>query len=230
MHGYALPPSCKNCPLCCKCWKQVNCKVFFSFIHFQNASQKEGRRKTNTFNGKIWNVTEVRNSRASKCGVSWLNTCMQQVSIFFAWSWVCCLSTWIFRKSTFFNVLTKSAAAAENFPFCTIGQCIVSSATSSSKWSWDNCLYFISMFSVSYPSGALRSSQISREDGRSCGNFETPLGYMGVLSLLIKISMSWNCVAVSELIYFTENQWIRLQSMRFISFIFLNAVELINAG
>jgi len=23
-------------------------------------------------------------------------------------------------KSTFFNVLTKSAAAAENFPFCTI--------------------------------------------------------------------------------------------------------------
>ena len=30
----------------------------------------------------------------------------------------------IFRKSTFFNVLTKSAAAAENFPFCTIGQCI----------------------------------------------------------------------------------------------------------
>ena len=90
----------------------------------------------------------------------------------------------------------------------------------------DNCLYFISMFSVSYPSGALRSSQISREDGRSCGNFETPLGYMGVLSLLIKISMSWNCVAVSELIYFTENQWIRLQSMRFISlFIFLNVVE-----
>ena len=82
------------------------------------------------------------------------------------------------------------------------------------------------MFSVSYPSEALRSSQISREDGRSCGNFETPLGYMGVLSLLIKISMSWNCVAVSELIYFTENQWIRLQSMRFISlFIFLNVVE-----
>ncbi len=29
----------------------------------------------------------------------------------------------IFRKSTFFNVLTKSAAAAENFPFCTIGTC-----------------------------------------------------------------------------------------------------------
>ena len=28
----------------------------------------------------------------------------------------------LFRKSTFFNVLTKSAAAAENFPFCTIGQ------------------------------------------------------------------------------------------------------------
>ena len=27
----------------------------------------------------------------------------------------------IFRKSTFFNVLTKSSAAAENFPFCTIG-------------------------------------------------------------------------------------------------------------
>lgn len=80
---YALPPSCKNCSYCCKCWKQVNCKVFFSFIHFQNASQKEGRRKTNTFNGKIWNVTEVRNSRASKCRVSWLNTCMQQVSIFF---------------------------------------------------------------------------------------------------------------------------------------------------
>lgn len=26
----------------------------------------------------------------------------------------------IFRKSTFFNVLTKSQAAAENFPFCTI--------------------------------------------------------------------------------------------------------------
>lgn len=25
-----------------------------------------------------------------------------------------------FRKSTFFNVLTKSAASAENFPFCTI--------------------------------------------------------------------------------------------------------------
>lgn len=25
-----------------------------------------------------------------------------------------------FRKSTFFNVLTKSEAAAENFPFCTI--------------------------------------------------------------------------------------------------------------
>lgn len=24
------------------------------------------------------------------------------------------------RKSTFFNVLTKSQAAAENFPFCTI--------------------------------------------------------------------------------------------------------------
>ena len=26
----------------------------------------------------------------------------------------------VFRKSTFFNVLTKSQAAAENFPFCTI--------------------------------------------------------------------------------------------------------------
>lgn len=26
----------------------------------------------------------------------------------------------IFRKSTFFNVMTKSQAAAENFPFCTI--------------------------------------------------------------------------------------------------------------
>ena len=30
---------------------------------------------------------------------------------------------YIFRKSTFFNVLTKSAAHAENFPFCTIGIC-----------------------------------------------------------------------------------------------------------
>jgi hypothetical protein len=34
-------------------------------------------------------------------------------------------SIWInssltFRKSTFFNVLTKSQASAENFPFCTI--------------------------------------------------------------------------------------------------------------
>ena len=28
----------------------------------------------------------------------------------------------VFRKSTFFNVLTKSQAAAENFPFCTIGE------------------------------------------------------------------------------------------------------------
>lgn len=30
------------------------------------------------------------------------------------------LLLFIFRKSTFFNVLTKSQAAAENFPFCTI--------------------------------------------------------------------------------------------------------------
>lgn len=29
-------------------------------------------------------------------------------------------AVFIFRKSTFFNVLTKSQAAAENFPFCTI--------------------------------------------------------------------------------------------------------------
>ena len=28
--------------------------------------------------------------------------------------------SFVFRKSTFFNVLTKSQAAAENFPFCTI--------------------------------------------------------------------------------------------------------------
>ena len=27
-----------------------------------------------------------------------------------------------YRKSTFFNVLTKSQASAENFPFCTIGK------------------------------------------------------------------------------------------------------------
>ncbi|CAH3019812.1 unnamed protein product [Porites evermanni] len=37
-------------------------------------------------------------------------------------------------KSTFFNVLTKSAAAAENFPFCTIGQYIVSMAVPDDRW------------------------------------------------------------------------------------------------
>ena len=31
-----------------------------------------------------------------------------------------CNNMCAFRKSTFFNVLTKSAASAENFPFCTI--------------------------------------------------------------------------------------------------------------
>ena len=36
-----------------------------------------------------------------------------------------------FRKSTFFNVLTKSAATAENFPFCTIG--IIASSEMMSK-------------------------------------------------------------------------------------------------
>lgn len=34
--------------------------------------------------------------------------------------WVGLTAVFIFRKSTFFNVLTKSQAAAENFPFCTI--------------------------------------------------------------------------------------------------------------
>lgn len=34
--------------------------------------------------------------------------------------WVFLTAVFIFRKSTFFNVLTKSQAAAENFPFCTI--------------------------------------------------------------------------------------------------------------
>ncbi len=34
----------------------------------------------------------------------------------FEWySWIYC-----FRKSTFFNILTKSSVPAENFPFCTI--------------------------------------------------------------------------------------------------------------
>lgn len=34
--------------------------------------------------------------------------------------WLYLTAVFIFRKSTFFNVLTKSQAAAENFPFCTI--------------------------------------------------------------------------------------------------------------
>lgn len=34
--------------------------------------------------------------------------------------WLGLTAVFIFRKSTFFNVLTKSQAAAENFPFCTI--------------------------------------------------------------------------------------------------------------
>lgn len=34
--------------------------------------------------------------------------------------WIGLTAVFIFRKSTFFNVLTKSQAAAENFPFCTI--------------------------------------------------------------------------------------------------------------
>ena len=34
--------------------------------------------------------------------------------------WIDLTAVFIFRKSTFFNVLTKSQAAAENFPFCTI--------------------------------------------------------------------------------------------------------------
>lgn len=34
--------------------------------------------------------------------------------------WLFLTAVFIFRKSTFFNVLTKSQAAAENFPFCTI--------------------------------------------------------------------------------------------------------------
>ncbi|KAF3843249.1 hypothetical protein F7725_002098, partial [Dissostichus mawsoni] len=34
--------------------------------------------------------------------------------------WIDLTAVFIFRKSTFFNVLTKSQAAAEHFPFCTI--------------------------------------------------------------------------------------------------------------
>lgn len=34
--------------------------------------------------------------------------------------WIDLTAVFISRKSTFFNVLTKSQAAAENFPFCTI--------------------------------------------------------------------------------------------------------------
>lgn len=34
--------------------------------------------------------------------------------------WIGLTAVFDFRKSTFFNVLTKSQAAAENFPFCTI--------------------------------------------------------------------------------------------------------------
>lgn len=39
-----------------------------------------------------------------------------------------------FRKSTFFNVLTKSAAPAENFPFCTIDPNEARVAVPDTRW------------------------------------------------------------------------------------------------
>ena len=70
----------------------------------------------------------MRNCRASECWVSEFTCVIEFLEMVLCLFWLtglCVYPRGIFRKSTFFNVLTKSAAAAENFPFCTIGQCTI---------------------------------------------------------------------------------------------------------
>ena len=65
--------------------------------------------------GQDWHESESGHCGPSECGVSVITDQLLHLSE----SLTICLFRFI-RKSTFFNVLTKSQAAAENFPFCTI--------------------------------------------------------------------------------------------------------------
>ena len=122
---YVVPPFCHNCTSYCNFRKKDISAVFFHFIPLENASEEEGRRETNAIDGAIWNLSKMRDCWSSERRViSRLQLTWNKEYHFILISWKPVVyQRVIFRKSTFFNVLTKSSAAAENFPFCTIGQC-----------------------------------------------------------------------------------------------------------
>lgn len=85
------------------------------FISFRNGTEKSWRARKEAANWQSWHQ--------SSCGNRWY------VYNCFKWllQWILINGCYLINagvpnvgKSTFFNVLTKSAAPAENFPFCTI--------------------------------------------------------------------------------------------------------------
>lgn len=120
---YVVPPFCYNCNSYCNFRKKDITAVFLHFIPLENASEEEGRRETNAIDGAIWNLSKMRDCWSSKRRVisrlqlTWNN----EYHFILILLKPVVYQRVIFRKSTFFNVLTKSSAAAENFPFCTIG-------------------------------------------------------------------------------------------------------------
>lgn len=63
-------------------------------------------------------AVEVEGQFSTACGLG--ERCVSTQPLYILLVWIYLTKFLSYRKSTFFNVLTKSQAAAENFPFCTI--------------------------------------------------------------------------------------------------------------
>lgn len=74
----------------------------------KNGTEENRGTRTKAFNWKSWNEFKNWNCWCAQC---WKGNNFHHISIY--------LNIFHFQ-STFFNVITKSAAPAENFPFCTI--------------------------------------------------------------------------------------------------------------
>lgn len=71
-----------------------------------------------TRDGAPGSAVEVEGQFSTECGLG--ERCVSTRPLYILLVCIYLTKFLSYRKSTFFNVLTKSQAAAENFPFCTI--------------------------------------------------------------------------------------------------------------
>ena len=94
--------------------------MFFCFIQFQNASEKEGRGEAGAINGKIWDVSKVRYCWASERRVSkihvWSSKCtLKGFFIYFDLIEDCCLFTWNFQEIDLFQCFDQECSGSREF-------------------------------------------------------------------------------------------------------------------